>query len=180
MESQDERNSMTRRDFVNLSLAAGVAAAAGNAGISAAGVSGRDVTITTPDGTCDAFFAFPDSGRHPAVIIWADAFGLRPAVKDMARRLAASGYAVLAPNPFYRVTKAPGIDTSNFSFTNQADRAKLGTLMGSVTAAGAAEKDAAAFIAFLDTQASVDPKKKMLKELLEHEGELFARYVPRR
>jgi len=161
MESQDERNNMTRRDFVNLSIAAGVAAAAGGAGVSAAGVSERDVTITTPDGACDAFFAFPDSGKHPAVIIWADAFGLRPAVKDMARRLAASGYAVLAPNPFYRVTKAPGIDSTNFSFSNQADRAKLGTLMGSVTAAGAAEKDAAAFVAFLDTQAAVDPKKKM-------------------
>lgn len=161
MDSQDERNNMTRRDFVNLSIAAGVAAAAGNAGISAAGVAERDVTITTADGTCDAFFAYPNSGKHPAVIIWADAFGLRPAVKDMARRLAASGYAVLAPNPFYRVTKAPGIDSTNFSFSNQADRAKLGSLMGSVTAPGAAEKDAEAFVAFLDKQASVDPRKKM-------------------
>ncbi|MGE3578170.1 MAG: dienelactone hydrolase family protein [Vicinamibacterales bacterium] len=152
---------LTRRSFVSLSVAASVAAAAGTAGAQGLKVAEREVTITTADGACDAFFAHPASGRHPGVIIWADAFGLRPAVKDMARRLAARGYAVLAPNPFYRVTKAPGIDSTNFSFGNQADRAKLGTLMGSVTAAGAAEKDADAFVAFLDKQAAVDPKKKM-------------------
>jgi carboxymethylenebutenolidase len=152
---------LTRRDFVNLSIAAGVTAAAGTAAAQGAKVAEADVTITTPDGACDAFFAHPATGRHPAVIIWADAFGLRPAVKDMARRLAASGYSVLAPNPFYRLTKAPGIDATNFSFNNQADRAKLGGLMGSISAPGAAEKDADAFVAFLDKQASVDTKKKM-------------------
>ncbi|MGE3405013.1 MAG: dienelactone hydrolase family protein, partial [Vicinamibacterales bacterium] len=129
---------LTRRSFVSLSVAAGVAAAAGTASAQGLKVAESEVTLTTADGACDAFFAHPDAGRHPGVIIWADAFGLRPAVKDMARRLAARGYAVLAPNPFYRVTKAPGIDSTNFSFGNQADRAKLGTLMGSVTAAGAA------------------------------------------
>lgn len=160
-EGRDAQSGLTRRDFVSMSMAAGVVAAAGTADAQAAKVVDEDVTIKTPDGTCDAFFAHPASGRHPGVILWADAFGLRPALKDMARRLAASGYAVLAPNPFYRVTKAPGIDSTNFSFANQADRAKLGALMGSVTAAGAAEKDVEAFVAFLDKQASVDAKKKM-------------------
>jgi len=160
-EGRDAQSRLTRRDFVSMSMAASVVAAAGTADAQTSKVVETEVTIKTPDGTCDAFFAHPASGKHAAVIIWADAFGLRPALKDMARRLAASGYAVLAPNPFYRVTKAPGIDSTNFSFSNQADRAKLGTLMGSVTAAGAAEKDATAFVAFLDTQASVDPKKKM-------------------
>ena len=160
-EGRDAQSRLTRRDFVSMSMAAGVVAAAGTADAQAAKVVDEDVTIKTPDGTCDAFFAHPASGRHPGVILWADAFGLRPALKDMARRLAASGYAVLAPNPFYRVTKAPGIDSTNFSFANQADRAKLGALMGSVTAAGAAEKDVEAFVAFLDKQASVDAKKKM-------------------
>lgn len=159
--TQGEQGGLTRRDFVSMSIATGVVVAAGAAQAAETTVTEENVTIKTADGECDAFFAHPASGKHAAVIIWADAFGLRPALKEMAKRLAASGYAVLAPNPFYRVTRAPGIDTANFSFTNQADRAKLGTLMGSVTAAGAAERDADAFVAFLDKQASVDPRKKM-------------------
>ena len=161
MSDQTEQGGLTRRDFVGMSIAAGVVAATGATGEAQAKVVDENISIKTADGDCDAFFAHPATGRHAAVIIWADAFGLRPAVKDMARRLAASGYAVLAPNPFYRVTKAPGIDSTNFSFQNTADRTKLMGLMGSVTGAGAAERDAEAFVAFLDKQASVDPKKKM-------------------
>ena len=161
MSDQTEQGGLTRRDFVGMSIAAGVVAATGATGEAQAKVVDENISIKTADGDCDAFFAHPATGRHAAVIIWADAFGLRPAIKDMARRLAASGYAVLAPNPFYRVTKAPGIDSTNFSFQNTADRTKLMGLMGSVTGAGAAERDAEAFVAFLDKQASVDPKKKM-------------------
>ena len=161
MSDQNEQGGLTRRDFVGMSIAAGVVAATGATGEAQAKVVDENISIKTADGDCDAFFAHPATGKHAAVIIWADAFGLRPSVMDMARRLAASGYAVLAPNPFYRVTKAPGIDSTNFSFQNTADRARLGTLMGSVSAAGAPERDAEAFVAFLDKQASVDPKKKM-------------------
>src|SRR5438132_9885294 len=90
-----------------------------------------NVTITTPDGTADALFVHPASGSHPAVLIWTDAFGLRPSMRDIGRRLAGAGYSVLIPNPFYRVAKAPVFETAaNFDFNNQADRAKLGPLMG--------------------------------------------------
>jgi carboxymethylenebutenolidase len=76
--------------------------------------------------------------------------------------LAAEGYSVLVPNPFYRVAKAPVFgDVSKFDFQNPTDRAKLGPLMGSVNAAGAAEKDAAAYIAFLDAQKQVDARRKV-------------------
>src|SRR4029078_9640145 len=87
---------------------------------------------------------------HPAVIIWPDAFGLRPSMMDMGKRIAADGFSVLVPNPYYRMTKAPGVDMNGFNFQNQADMAKLRPLMGSIGAAGAAEKDAVAFVAFLD------------------------------
>ena len=160
-QDQAEQGGLTRRDFVSMSIAAGVVAAAGAADAQGVKVVEEHITIKTPDGECDAFFAHPATGKHAAVLIWADAFGLRPALKDMAKRLAASGYAVLAPNPFYRVTKAPGIDSANFSFQNTADRTKLMGLMGSVTSPGAPERDVEAFVAFLDTQASVDAKKKM-------------------
>ena len=96
------------------------------------------------------------------MIIWPDAFGLRPSMRDMAKRLAAEGYSVLVPNPFYRVAKAPVFESAaNFNFGDPAQRAKLTPLMGSITAAGAAERDAAAFVAWLDTQRAVDRNKKI-------------------
>jgi carboxymethylenebutenolidase len=154
---------VTRRDFVTLSIAAGLAAAHAEAqGQPAMAVTERDVTIKTPDGTCDAAFIHPASGTHAAVIVWPDAFGLRPVMRDIGKRLAGSGYAVLVPNPFYRVAKSPVFgDISNFSFSNPTDRAKIQPLMASATAAGNAEKDAAAFVAFLDAQPQVSTSRKI-------------------
>jgi carboxymethylenebutenolidase len=143
-----------------MTVAAGLAAAAGS-DVSAQQAVEQNVEIKTPDGTCDAAFIHPASGAHPAVIIWPDAFGLRPSMRDMAKRLAAAGYSVLVPNPFYRVVRDAGLDPRTFDFSNTTDRAKLTPLMGSVNAAGAAEKDALAFIAWLDQQKEVDKSKKI-------------------
>ncbi len=156
-------NAKSRRDFVAMSATAGlVAATAGSASAAGLKVVEKDVEIKTPDGTCDAAFIHPASGSHPGVLIWTDAFGLRPVFREMAKRLAAEGYSVLVPNPFYRVAKAPVFtDVASFNFQNQADRAKLGPLMGSVNAPGAAEKDAVAYIAFLDAQKEVNKSKKI-------------------
>ena len=152
---------LSRRDFVALSVASGLAAAtAGAAG--ALPVVETDVVVKTADGSCDAAFLHPASGTHPGVLIWPDAFGLRPSMRDIGRRLAAEGYAVLVPNPFYRVAKAPLFENaSNVDFQDPATRARLGPLMGSVNAAGAAEKDAAAYVAFLDAQPQVDRMRKI-------------------
>ena len=118
-------------------------------------------TSRRPDGTCDAAFIHPTTGSHPGVIIWPDAFGLRPSLREMGKRLAAEGYSVLVPNPFYRVGEGAGARPSNFDFANTADRAKLTPLMGSINAAGAAEKDALAFVAWLDPQQQVNKAKKI-------------------
>ena len=135
-----ENEDITRRDFVAMTVAAGIAAAAGADLAAQQQVVETNVDIKTPDGTCDAAFLHPASGSHPGVIIWPDAFGLRPSMREIARRLAASGYSVLVPNPFYRVGKAPMFeDASNFSFADPAQRSKLTPLMGSINAAGAAE-----------------------------------------
>ena len=160
---------MTRRDFVAFSVTAGVAVTAGCAAEEAAEdvaqeieVIEEDVEITTPDGTADAAYIHPRTGAYAGVLIWTDAFGLRPSFRDMAKRLAAEGYSVLVPNPFYRVERAPVFDdVASFSFQNQEDRARLGPLMGSITAADAAERDASAYIPFLDAQANVDTSKKI-------------------
>src|SRR6202162_2918272 len=108
-----------RRDFVALSVAAGLAAPAGSAEAAGLEVVETDVEIKTPDGTCDAAFIHPKTGSHPGVLIWPDAFGLRPSMRDIAKRIAAEGYSVLVPNPFYRLAKAPVFgDISTFSFAN--------------------------------------------------------------
>lgn len=159
-QQKNDSGDLGRREFVGLSVAAGLAATAGQSA-GAADVVETDVEIKTPDGTCDAAFIHPKTGSHPGVLIWPDAFGLRPSMRDMAKRLAADGYSVLVPNPFYRVSKAPFTDASKFDFQNPTDRAKLGPLMGSVNAAGNAEKDAVAYIAFLDAQKEVNKSKKI-------------------
>src|SRR5574341_909700 len=165
-DTQDQPDKQTidlsRREFVAMSVAAGIVATAGSASAADMPVVGTEVEIKTADGTCDAAFIHPATGSHPGVIIWTDAFGLRPSMRDIGKRIAAEGYSVLVPNPFYRVSKAPHFsDISNFSFSNPTDRAKLTPLMGSITAADATERDAAAFVAFLDAQRQVNKSKKI-------------------
>ncbi len=155
---------LRRREFVALSVATGAAATALPAAAVPAGppVVEKNVTINTPDGTCDAAYFHPAGGRHPAVILWTDAFGLRPAMRDMGRRLAADGYAVLVPNPFYRIGKGPFYETAaNVDFRDKATFAKIGPLMGSIGAPGAAEKDAVEFVKFLDARPEVDVGRKI-------------------
>jgi carboxymethylenebutenolidase len=155
-------NTLSRRDFVALSVAAGLAASAGSASAAALPVVESNVEVKTPDGTCDAAFIHPATGSHPGVVIWPDAFGLRPSMRDIGKRIAAEGYSVLVPNPFYRLAKAPVFDNiATFNFQNQADTAKLQPLMASIGAPGAAEKDAVAYIAFLDAQSQVNKAKKI-------------------
>ena len=157
MSSNDD---ITRRDFVGMTVAGLTAAAGANASAQQA-VTERTVEIKTPDGTCDAAFIHPATGAHAAIIIWPDAFGLRPSMQGMARRLAAeSGYSVLVPNPYYRIGKAPmWADASKVDFATE--RPKLNPMMASINAAGTVEKDAPAFIAWLDQQPPVDRTKKV-------------------
>ena len=157
-----DNEEITRRDFVSMTVGAGIAAAAGAQASAQQPVVETNVEIKTADGTCDAAFIHPATGSHPGVLIWTDAFGLRPSMRQMARRLAADGYSVIVPNPFYRVAKAPVFENaSNFNFGDPAQRGKLTPLMGSITAAGAAERDATALIAWLDAQKEVDRSKKI-------------------
>jgi carboxymethylenebutenolidase len=119
-----------------------------------------EVEIKTPSGMCDASLAQPaGQGQWPGVILFVDAFGLRPAMRDMAKRLAQNGYTVLVPNPYYRSAKAPGLP-SGFSLSNPQDREKLAALRAPLTAEAVAA-DAMAYVVFLDTQRSVKRSTKM-------------------
>src|SRR5262245_28339062 len=101
----EARGLVTRRQFGVL-LGAGVAMMLPKV-VNAVAVTDADVTVTTPDGMCDAYFVHPATGTAPGVLVWPDIFGLRPAFRQMGKRLAESGYSVLVVNPFYRVKKAP-------------------------------------------------------------------------
>ena len=149
---------LTRRQFGAMALGAGLAAALPRLA-DAAETQGADVEITTPDGVADAYFVHPAKGKSPAVLIWPDIFGLRPAFRQMATRLAESGYAVLVINPFYRTKKAPTAP-EHPDFNDPATRDALMSLMHTLTPETAAT-DAKAFVSYLDSQPSVDKKRKM-------------------
>ncbi len=149
---------LSRRSF-GLSAAAAASLAATMAHAQAT-VTEKDVDIKTPDGTCDAALFYPSGkGKWPAVLIWTDIGGLRPAFRDMGRRLAAQGYVVLVPNPFYRKGRAPAV-TDGLDFGKPEGRAAMMQLAGTIAAPNAVESDAPAFLAFLDAQPQTDKKKK--------------------
>ena len=149
--------SFTRRSVVlTISSAATVASMPGLA--LAADVTETDVMVPTPDGTADAVLFHPaGKGSWPAVLMWPDILGLRPVFREMGRRLAGAGYTVLVPNPFYRTKRAP-IITGAFDFNKPEDRAKLNGLRESLNDA-AIDRDATAFIAFLDKQQQTNKRK---------------------
>jgi carboxymethylenebutenolidase len=149
---------LTRRRFGTLSVGAGLAAMLPRAA-DAAEVVESEVNVPTADGTADAYFAHPKQGAHPAVLIWADIFGLRPAFRQMGRRLAESGYTVLVPNPFYRVKRAPTVP-EGASLQDPETRKTLMGMMSALTPQ-AQVADAKACIAFLDAQKSVDRRRPM-------------------
>ena len=124
-----------------------------------AGVTEKDVVVKTADGEADAALFYPSGkGTWPAVLVWTDIGGLRPVFRDMGRRLAAQGYVVLVPNPFYRSAKPA--DYANVSFGDPAGRQKLMSYRGAMTDAGV-DNDGKAYIAFLDAQPQTNKKKKV-------------------
>lgn len=146
---------LTRRQFGAVSAGAGFAMLLPRAA-NAQAVSETELDITTPDGVADSYFVHPSSGAHPGVLIWPDAFGLRPAKRQMAKRLAEAGYSVLVVNQYYRSQRAPIVDTTNFAEVSDTLRPLMGTLNAQTHA-----RDARAFVTFLDGQGSVDGNRKM-------------------
>jgi carboxymethylenebutenolidase len=149
----EARGLVTRKQFGAM-LGAGVAMLLPRVA-NAVTVTESDVTVTTPDGAADCYFVHPATGTAPAVLVWPDIFGLRPAFRQMGKRLAESGYSVLVVNPFYRTKKAP--TAPNGAATPLAEvRPLAGTLNETTNMT-----DAKAFIAWLDGQASVAKNKKV-------------------
>src|SRR6202158_1436422 len=149
----EARGLVTRRQFGVL-LGAGVAMLLPQVA-NAVAVTESDVSVMTPDGTADCYFVHPASGTAPGVLVWPDIFGLRPAFRQMGKRLAESGYSVLVVNPFYRTKKAPTADAG--AATPIAQLTPLAQTLNETTQM----TDAKAFIAWLDQQASVAKNRKL-------------------
>jgi carboxymethylenebutenolidase len=149
---------LTRRQFAAASVGAGVAVMLPRAA-DAQAVKESEVDVKTPDGVADSYFVHPASGATAGVIVWPDILGLRPAFRQMGKRLAESGYAVLVVNPFYRQKKAPVVP-AGASFADQATRDIVMPLAKGLSATTNVT-DAKAFVAFLDSQAAVDKKRKI-------------------
>jgi carboxymethylenebutenolidase len=152
------QSGMTRRRFGTLALGAGLGLTLPTLAL-AADTKGKDVDIKTPAGTCDAYFVHPVKGKHPGVLVWPDIFGLRPAFKDMATRLAGSGYAVLVVNPFYRARRAPTAP-EHPDFNDPPTRDALMALKNSLSA-DTTQADARAFVGFMDQQKATDTGRKV-------------------
>ena len=152
------RGAITRREFGMFAVGAGMMMLLPRAA-DAMDVNESDVEITTPDGVADCYFVHPSSGAHAAVLIWPDILGLRPAFRQMGKRLAESGYSVLVVNPFYRQQHAPVVP-EGASFADEATRNLVLPLAQSLTPGGETT-DARAFIAWLDQQPPVDTRRKI-------------------
>src|SRR5436189_4235660 len=149
----EARGLVTRRQFGVL-LGAGMMMMLPEV-VNAVAVTESDVTVTTPDGACDCYFVHPATGTGAGVLLWPDIFGLRPAMRQMGKRLAESGYSVLVVNPFYRVKKAPTAD--NGAATPIQQLMPLAQALNEMTQM----TDAKAFIGWLDQQPSVARNRKI-------------------
>ena len=158
-EADNYLSKMTRRRFSK--LAAGTALVAMLPPVAnAKATTTQEVRIKTPDGECDALFVHPTGGgAHPAVLMWPDILGLRPAFREMATRLAASGYAVLCINPYYRDAQAPVVQVGA-SFQDESTREKVMPMYRNLSAK-THQSDAKAFVNWLDEQTPVDTGRKI-------------------
>jgi len=152
------RPELSRRQFGAVSLGIGMAMLLPRSA-DALDVAEAEVNIKTPDGTADCYFVHPSAGAHAGVVVWPDILGLRPAFRQMGKRLAEAGYSVLVVNPFYRGKKAPVVP-EGASFANETVRNSVMPLAQALNAT-THMTDAKAFIAWLDTQAAVDKRKKV-------------------
>src|SRR5579872_6940944 len=149
----EARGLVTRKQFGAI-LGAGIAMMLPRVA-NAAAVTESEVTVKTPDGTADCYFVHPSTGTAPGVLMWPDIFGLRPAFRQMGKRLAEEGYSVLVVNPFYRIQKAP--TAAQGAATPIQQLLPLAQSLNATTHV----TDAKAFIGWLDQQPSVAKNHKM-------------------
>ena len=154
----NQSREMSRRKFGKLSAAVGLAVLLPPVA-NAQAVTETDVEVATADGVADCYFVHPSSGSHAAVIVWPDILGLRPAFRDMGKRLAQSGYSVLVVNPFYRDARSPVVE-EGASFGTPEVRNHVGPMARNLNA-DTHFTDSLAMVSWLDQQGAVDTSRKI-------------------
>ena len=121
-------------------------------------MSRTEVSIATPDGAARAFVFKPDRGPGPwpAAIVYMDAPAIRPALFDLAQRLADNGYYVLLPDMFYRDGPYEPVTDVGALFADEEARKRIFAKMGKATSLEAARSDTGAFLEFLAAQPEVE------------------------
>lgn len=158
--SSEEGNTFNRRQFTRLAASGTfIAMMPSLSTANAKTLNESEVTIKTPDGEADAYFVHPTEGKHPAILVWPDILGLRPAFRAMGKRLAEAGYAVLVINPYYRTAKAPVVP-EGASFRDESIRARVRPMADQLNAQTHVT-DARAFVSFIDQQPAVDTQRKI-------------------
>ena len=152
------RKGLTRRDFNRAGAAAALTMLLPPVA-NAYDVTEGDVLVATPDGEADCYFVHPASGSHAGVIVWPDVKGIRPAFRAMGKRLAQSGYSVLVVNPYYRTHRGRILDDGE-SYRDPDVRARIMPHRQSLSPETCVI-DGKAFVDFLDSQPSVDTKRKI-------------------
>ncbi|MCH8174182.1 MAG: dienelactone hydrolase family protein [Proteobacteria bacterium] len=154
----NQSREMSRRKFGKLSAAVGLAVLLPPVA-NAQAVTETDVEVATADGVADCYFVHPSSGSHAAVIVWPDILGLRPAFRDMGKRLAQSGYSVLVVNPFYRDARSPVVE-EGASFGTPEVRNHVLPMARNLNA-DTHFTDSLAMVSWLDQQGAVDTSRKI-------------------
>ncbi len=153
-----KKKQLSRRNFNKMTATVGLAMMLPPVA-NAQSVTESDVEITTADGVADCYFVHPASGSHAAVIVWPDILGLRPAFREMGKRLAQSGYSVLVVNPFYRDARSPVVELGA-SFGDPETRAIVLPMARNLNA-DTHFTDARAMVAWLDQQSAVDTSRRI-------------------
>ncbi len=115
------------------------------------------VSFDTADGTMDAFIVHPAEGQFPGVLLWPDIASIRESKRNMARRLAGEGYAVLVLNPYYRDVQ--GEQFADFATFIEAEGFQKVRPWREKLSSFAVKRDAEAAVAWLDAQDAVDSSR---------------------
>jgi carboxymethylenebutenolidase len=153
-----QRNALTRREFSKRGMGAALVMMLPPVA-NALEVVEQDVMVETPDGMADCYFVHPASGNHAAAIVWPDIVGMRPAFRAMGKRLAESGYSVLVVNPYYRTARGQVVPDGK-TFRDPGIRELL-MPHAQTLSPETCVSDGRAFVAYLDSQPSVDTGRKI-------------------
>jgi len=117
----------------------------------------RQIDIRTRDGVCPSYVAHPaGAGPWPAVLVFMDGLGIRPAMLELGDRLASQGYFVLLPDLFYRSGPYAPMDPHTV-LSNPDQRKVLVEKYFTPASPANVMSDTGAFLEYLGTQAEVRP-----------------------